>query len=68
MAWQDVMTTPMMAADGFNYEKAAIESWLTAHDTSPMSNEVLPHKNLIPNHGLRSAIQDWRAINNPAGA
>lgn len=57
---QDVMTTPMMAADGFNYERSAIQEWFSTHDTSPMSNEVLPHKNLIPNHGLRSAIQDWR--------
>ena len=32
--------------------------WLETHDTSPLTNERLPHKGLIRNHTLRSAIMD----------
>ena len=52
------MTDPVIAADGFSYERSAIEQWLHSHKTSPMTNQNLPHTNLIPNHSLRSAIQE----------
>lgn len=48
-----------MAADGYTYEKLALESWLTNHDTSPITNAPLLHKNLTPNHPLRSQIMEW---------
>ncbi|XP_078155685.1 U-box domain-containing protein 70-like [Carex rostrata] len=57
---QEIMKDPCIAADGFTYEAEAIKTWLNrGHDTSPMTNLVLPHHNLIPNHDLRSAIQEW---------
>ncbi|KAK3007819.1 hypothetical protein RJ639_014876, partial [Escallonia herrerae] len=50
---QDVMKNPHIAADGFSYELEAIEEWLgTGHDTSPMTNLKLKHKQLTPNHTL----------------
>ncbi len=57
---QEVMKEPVMAADGHSYEKAAITKWLSEHNTSPLTNEVLPHKGLTPNHALRSAIEEYR--------
>ncbi len=33
-----------------------MERWLQTHDTSPLTNEKLPHKNLIPNNNLRSQV------------
>ncbi|KAJ3689814.1 hypothetical protein LUZ61_018978 [Rhynchospora tenuis] len=57
---QDVMQNPHIAADGFTYEADAIKQWLRrGHSTSPMTNLPLPHRNLIPNLVLRSAIQEW---------
>ncbi|XP_078155684.1 U-box domain-containing protein 70-like isoform X2 [Carex rostrata] len=57
---QEVMQNPCIAADGFTYESDAIRQWLTGgHNTSPMTNLPLPHRNLIQNHVLRSAIQEW---------
>ena len=38
------MSNPVVACDGFSYERAAIEKWLTAKDTSPMSNAPLATK------------------------
>ncbi|CAN6208581.1 unnamed protein product [Urochloa humidicola] len=57
---QDIMNDPHIAADGFTYEAEAIRNWLdSGHDTSPMTNMRLEHDELIPNHALRSAIQEW---------
>ncbi|EEC80073.1 hypothetical protein OsI_21792 [Oryza sativa Indica Group] len=57
---QDIMDDPHIAADGFTYEAEAIRSWLcNGHDTSPMTNLLLEHEELIPNRALRSAIQEW---------
>ncbi|CAH8362586.1 unnamed protein product [Eruca vesicaria subsp. sativa] len=56
---QEVMKDPHFAADGFTYEAEAIKKWFsTGHDTSPMTNLKLSHRNLVPNRALRSAIQD----------
>ncbi|GMH24670.1 hypothetical protein Nepgr_026513 [Nepenthes gracilis] len=59
--FQEVMENPHVAADGFSYELEAIEEWLhMGNETSPVTNLKLSHKHLIPNHTLRSLIQDWR--------
>ncbi|TKY63926.1 U-box domain-containing protein 33 [Spatholobus suberectus] len=58
--FQKVMQDPRVAADGFTYEAEAILGWLeSGHDTSPKTNSKLAHPNLVPNHALRHAIQDW---------
>ncbi|KAL5981458.1 hypothetical protein ACLOJK_015519 [Asimina triloba] len=56
----EVMQDPQVAADGFTYEAEAIQGWLDdGHKTSPMTNIMLVHKDLIPNRALKSAIQEW---------
>ncbi|KAA8520639.1 hypothetical protein F0562_014895 [Nyssa sinensis] len=58
--FQEIMRDPQVAADGFTYEAEALRGWLdSGHDTSPMTNLKLAHCNLVPNHALRSAIQEW---------
>ncbi|XP_043716969.1 U-box domain-containing protein 33-like [Telopea speciosissima] len=58
--FQEIMQDPHVAADGFTYEAEALRAWLdSGHDTSPMTNLKLSHLSLIPNHTLRSAIQEW---------
>ncbi|KAK4371925.1 hypothetical protein RND71_007309 [Anisodus tanguticus] len=58
--FQETMQDPVVAADGFTYEAEALRGWLdSGHETSPMTNLMLSHKNLIPNHALRSAVQEW---------
>ncbi|AAF78397.1 Contains similarity to a putative protein T2J13.100 gi/6522560 from Arabidopsis thaliana BAC T2J13 gb/AL132967 [Arabidopsis thaliana] len=57
---QEVMREPRVAADGFTYEAESLREWLdNGHETSPMTNLKLAHNNLVPNHALRSAIQEW---------
>ncbi|KAL2461552.1 U-box domain-containing protein 33 [Abeliophyllum distichum] len=58
--FQEIMQDPVVAADGFTYEAEALKGWLeSGHDTSPMTNLKLTHCNLVPNHALRSGIQEW---------
>eukprot|EP00262_Sarcandra_glabra_P014275 TRINITY_DN413_c0_g1_i1.p1 TRINITY_DN413_c0_g1~~TRINITY_DN413_c0_g1_i1.p1 ORF type:complete len:830 (-),score=143.23 TRINITY_DN413_c0_g1_i1:275-2764(-) len=58
---QDVMGNPHVAADGYSYERRAIEIWLSMNDKSPMTNLPFPNKNLIPNYTLLSAIMEWKS-------
>ncbi|KAH3763983.1 hypothetical protein Pelo_4155 [Pelomyxa schiedti] len=60
----DLMNTPVVAADGYCYEKTAIEEWLRKHNTSPMTNAALSSKALVACHTLRSVILDWKKANN----
>lgn len=48
---------PVMAADGFTYERTAIEGWLQQKTISPMTNEPLEHASLMPNRAVKSAVQ-----------
>ncbi|KAK9808919.1 hypothetical protein WJX72_006422 [[Myrmecia] bisecta] len=56
----EVMTDPVIAADGYTYERSAIEAWFEMHDTLPMTNEVVECKVLIPNILMRRMIQRCR--------
>ncbi|KAL5746357.1 hypothetical protein ACOSP7_027503 [Xanthoceras sorbifolium] len=59
--FQEVMTDPHIAADGFTYEADAIKGWLkSGHNTSPMTNLKMDHCNLIPNYALHQAIIEWK--------
>ncbi|MED6158827.1 hypothetical protein PIB30_036543 [Stylosanthes scabra] len=58
--FKEVMIDPQVAADGHSYEAQAIQGWLdSGHDISPVTNSKFVVQNLVPNHALRSAIQDW---------
>lgn len=57
---QERMQDPHVAADGFTYEAEALRGWLASgHETSPVTNLELAHKELIPNRVLKFAIQEW---------
>jgi serine/threonine protein kinase len=54
----EMMTDPVICADGHSYERTNIEQWLEQSDRSPKTNLVLAHKNLIPNYALKELIED----------
>ena len=56
----DLMKKPVVAADGFTYERESIELWFKTKNTSPNTGAVLLHKNLIPNNSLMSQINQWK--------
>ena len=53
------MTDPVICSDGHSYERNAISDWLRGHDRSPQTNASLPNKDLMPNHAMRNAIEEW---------
>ena len=59
---QDIMEDPVMAADGYNYEKNYIQNWLKRKRTSPMIPSMnIKNKDLRPNRLLKSQINAWRS-------
>ena len=51
------MTDPVVAADGYTYERSAIDSYFSSgKTTSPITGEEMTDKTLIPNKTLKSLI------------
>jgi hypothetical protein len=58
----EIMADPVVAVDGFSYERQAIESWFAhGHSTSPRTGLPLPSTKLATNHTLKVLISEWRA-------
>lgn len=56
----DVMTSPVIADDGFTYEKSSILEWFNrGKNTSPMTNEELITKGLTENSDLKDKIDEF---------
>jgi hypothetical protein len=51
-----LMSDPVIAADGFTYERTAVERWIAQSSRSPMTGAPLTTTTLVPNHALRSQI------------
>jgi WD40 repeat protein len=61
-----IMSDPVIAQDGYTYERASISEWFTRHPEpepvlSPLTGQALPTRALIPNHTLRAAIDEYCA-------
>ncbi|XP_033839066.1 WD repeat, SAM and U-box domain-containing protein 1 isoform X2 [Periophthalmus magnuspinnatus] len=58
---RELMKDPVIAADGYSYEREAIESWIDIKNrSSPMTNLPLLTTLLTPNHTLKMAIGRWK--------
>eukprot|EP00658_Telonema_sp_P-2_P015183 TRINITY_DN1582_c0_g1_i1.p1 TRINITY_DN1582_c0_g1~~TRINITY_DN1582_c0_g1_i1.p1 ORF type:complete len:271 (-),score=50.53 TRINITY_DN1582_c0_g1_i1:284-1096(-) len=57
----ELMFDPVRCADGFIYERAAIQQWLCRCSRSPLTNEPLTHLELSPDIALRTIIVRHRA-------
>ena len=56
---QDLLVSPVTAADGHTYEMTAILRWMTSHSTSPVAGSRLPSFVIIPNYSMRSQIAEY---------
>ncbi|XP_061924784.1 WD repeat, SAM and U-box domain-containing protein 1-like [Entelurus aequoreus] len=58
---RELMKDPVIAADGFSYERESMESWLRGKKrSSPMTNLLLKTTLLTPNRALKMAISRWK--------
>lgn len=55
----EIMINPVIAEDGFSYERENIERWLKTNSISPMTGEKIGNI-LIANKTLRIIINDWK--------
>ena len=54
---QSLMQDPVITADGFTFEREAIETWFSkGKKTNPMTNELLSSLSLVQNRSLRILI------------
>ena len=58
---QEIMREPVIVADGYTYERHAIDAWLQHHNVSPVTGKHLTHKLLVDNTVMKSLIQQQRA-------
>ena len=57
----ELMAQPVIAADGFTYDRASIEAWLArGKTTSPTTGAPLEHTHLTPNHLVKSMIAEYQ--------
>ncbi|KAJ6660808.1 hypothetical protein lerEdw1_017434 [Lerista edwardsae] len=57
---RELMKEPVIAADGYSYEKEAMEKWIVKkRRSSPMTNLPLQTLVLTPNRSLKMAINRW---------
>ncbi|KAG2498312.1 hypothetical protein HYH03_003573 [Edaphochlamys debaryana] len=63
---QELMADPCVAADGFSYERIAIQEWTSRFTAaghparSPLTNLPLEHPHVVPNNFLRQQIRQWQ--------
>lgn len=62
-----VMKEPVLATDGYTYEKEAIQQWLRSNTISPMTREPMRFSDCRPNRALRDAIERWEKEKQPTG-
>ena len=57
----DVLHDPVVAADGYSYERSAMLTWIASGNcTSPMTNEPLSDLRLLPNRTLANLIRHFK--------
>ena len=57
----EIMTDPVVAADGHTYERAAIQRWFDQKkQISPLTGMLMASKTFFPNTTLRKAIEEYR--------
>lgn len=64
----DLMKDPVTLSSGITYDRQSIDTWLEAGNFKcPVSNQVLRNFDQIPNHTLRTMIQEWCSQNQHYG-
>jgi hypothetical protein len=51
-----LMSDPVVAADGVSYQREAIMDWMRLRDVSPVTGQPLGSAVVQPNYALRAAI------------
>ena len=63
----DIFSDPVIASDGYTYERENIMKWLEKNSHSPMTRQPMALGNLVTNYALRDAIDRWKLQNSATG-
>lgn len=58
----DVITDPVVAADGYTYERSAIVAWLRHKRTSPVNRQPLSQSSLVSNIAMRQLVDKYKEV------
>lgn len=61
---REIMVNPVVATDGFTYEKSAIENWLSRKKISPVSGQELKSPTLFENKLIKGLIYTFNYSKN----
>jgi hypothetical protein len=57
---QRVLTDPVVACDGFTYDRRAVQEWFeSGQRISPLTKQTLRSTATLPNHVVRCAVNEW---------
>lgn len=59
-----IMRDPVVAADGYTYEREAFEQHLCGSLRSPVTSELMSSREINPNYALRKKIREFSRNNN----
>jgi hypothetical protein len=55
-----IYNDPVVAVDGFTYERASITKWFNGSNKSPITGQVLETLKLYSNNEMRSRCIEWK--------
>jgi serine/threonine protein kinase len=58
----EIFRDPVMAQDGYTYERKAIEGWIQKNGTSPITKQKISLENLVPNHAIKKVIDQFENL------
>ena len=53
----EIIKDPVVATDGYSYERKSIQKWFETNDTSPLTNMIID-KTLVTNRNLKNILQN----------
>lgn len=60
MCWlQELPREPVIAADGYTYEKNAFQEWLKQHKNSPVTGKSLRATPMLPNFANMALVESF---------
>jgi len=66
---KEIMTDPVLAPDGYSYERESIVMWLSQNGTSPVTRQNMTVEDLMTNTELKEKIEarNNKTESNPRG-
>lgn len=55
----EIMKDPVITPSGVSYDRANIEAWLKKKEIDPLTKKPLTVNDLVPNRGLKEAIEQF---------